>query len=472
MTEPVPPPAPPSRDCVVGLAPWLPWPLCAWRVWTEPVRAERLALLRIGVALCLLLDITLQTVPLALDFYGKEYLGQPRLMNWRFQPSRLNWSLLRGVGADGIPFLSLTAWLLSTCWLFGIPLARLFARHEAPPQDRTGFALMIWTAAWVCYVAGLWTRLDAGDDELAWIVPLTGVGMVFSLTGLELVVRWRVPQWSIPWRRLAFVAVVELGLLGAGLGLAHAGNREPSSWWMRLLGPWQNDDNLLLTAVAFWIACTGLLMIGSWTRTMAVLTYLLTMSFANLNTYIDNSGDVIRNILLFYLMLCPCGAAWSVDAWRRRRSTGGAPQHVFVHPWPIRLIFLQMTIIYFMNGLHKIAGADWRDGTSLHYVLGDLTFVRLPQTWLPLPLIVTRILTWFVLVWELTFPLLMVWKWPRRIALVCGVMFHLGIFALMEIGFFSLYALCLYLPLVPIGREERGRESSYRGQGWPVRCGD
>ena len=37
-----------SERTVVGLKPWLPWPLSRSPWWTEPVRAERLAVLRIG----------------------------------------------------------------------------------------------------------------------------------------------------------------------------------------------------------------------------------------------------------------------------------------------------------------------------------------------------------------------------------------------------------------------------------------
>ncbi len=55
---------------VVGVVPWLPWPLSAWRWWTEPVRAERLAALRIGLALCLLLDIVLTYLPGVGTFFG------------------------------------------------------------------------------------------------------------------------------------------------------------------------------------------------------------------------------------------------------------------------------------------------------------------------------------------------------------------------------------------------------------------
>src|SRR5205823_3952047 len=38
----------PAPEQVVGLKPWFPWPLSRWRWLNEPVRAERLAALRIG----------------------------------------------------------------------------------------------------------------------------------------------------------------------------------------------------------------------------------------------------------------------------------------------------------------------------------------------------------------------------------------------------------------------------------------
>src|SRR5207237_566965 len=68
----------------------------------------------------------------------------------------------------------------------------------------------------------------------------------------------------------------------------------------------------------------------------------------------------------------------------------------------------------------------------------------------PLPLWLLRLMTWGVLVWEVSFPVLVVVnRWTRFVALLAGVGFHLGIGASMELGFFVPYALCLYLPLVP-----------------------
>jgi len=158
-------------------------------------------------------------------------------------------------------------------------------------------------------------------------------------------------------------------------------------------------------------------------------------------------------ILLFYLMLCPCGAVLSVDALFKKRA---GP--VYVHPWPLRLIFVQMIFIYFVNGLYKLFGASWLEGDSLHYVLGDLALTRFSQLQAPIPHRVTQIMTWSVLIWEVSFPVLVLEKWTRRIALVVGVLFHLGIFATMELGGFVPYALCMYLPLVPWERLRRMKD--------------
>ncbi len=58
-------------------------------------------------------------------------------------------------------------------------------------------------------------------------------------------------------------------------------------------------------------------------------------------------------------------------------------------------------------------------------------------------------MTWTVLVWEVTFPVLAVNRWTRVFALALGACFHLGIFASMELGCFVPYTLCIYLAFLP-----------------------
>ena len=163
---------------------------------------------------------------------------------------------------------------------------------------------------------------------------------------------------------------------------------------------------------------------------------------------IDNAGDTIRGITLFYLMLCPSGAAWSVDRIIQRRRLG-TTFPAYVWPWGLRLLFIQLVLIYFMNGLYKVTGTNWLAGDSLYYVLCDLTLTRFSFAQLPIPFVVTQVSTWLVLAWELSFPLLVLFRRTRWLALAIGVAFHLGIFATMELGGFVPYVLCLYLPLLP-----------------------
>jgi hypothetical protein len=291
---------------VVGLKPWLPWPLSRFPWWTVPVRAERLAALRIGLALVLLGDVLTTYLPNAHVFYGAGGLGDPALFQWNFQKPHLNWSLLYGVG----------------------------------------------------------------------------------------------------------------------------------------------DPRIILAAMLFWVAAVLCLLLGFWTRLSAGVTWLLSTSFATLNPYVDNSGDQLRGILLFYLMLCPCGTVWSIDAWsRRRRQSDPGPVHVY--PWPLRLLFVQMTLMYFCNGVYKLTGHDWPAGTSLYYVLGDLTLARWSYAAWTVPFWLTRLLTWTVMAWEVLFPALVLWRWTRIPALCFGAALHLGIWISLEVGNFAPYALCLYLPLLP-----------------------
>src|SRR5262249_43271734 len=148
-------------------------------------------------------------------------------------------------------------------------------------------------------------------------------------------------------------------------------------WWQEAEQPpflrwalarWDEDSGVLRGFMVVWAVATLLMLLGLWTRASAVAVWLLSTSFATLNPYIDNAGDSVRGIILFYLILSPCGAAWSLDR-RRARRRGELTGPVFVHPWPLRLLFLQMMFIYFCNGVYKLSGGDRREGERLYYGL-------------------------------------------------------------------------------------------------------
>jgi hypothetical protein len=364
---------------VVGVEPWLPWPLSAWGWWTRPVRAERLAALRIGLAACLLIDILTSYRPHLAEFFGDGGLGGPKLFGYYGEAPHFHWSLLRGFGDPLLSALALGAWTLLT----------------------------------VCLLLDCWARRSADGRQSFWPAK----------------------SWATVW--LALGAVVVLGVCSRVF-----------SEDTYFLGSWQNEPTMLAGAFWTWVVATTLLLIGWRTRIAAILTWALSLSFANVNPNIDNAGDTIRGIILFYLMLAPCAAVWSIDHMiQRRRQSNDGP--VFVWPWPLRLMFIQLIFIYFMNGLYKLMGADWLQGDSLYYVFGDLTLTRFSIAELPVLYVLAKVMTWVVLAWEISFPVLVLFRRTRLLALAIGVAFHLGILATMELGGFVPYVLCLYLPLLP-----------------------
>ena len=183
---------------VVGLSPLVPWPLSRWRWLSEPIRAERLAALRIGLALVLLIDVLTTYLPNATLFFGRDSFAAGGAFDWQITP--------------------LPKW---------------------PPTT--------WD--------------DVKED----------------------------------WQNL------------------------PKKWNWSLLYHVEDHQTIYL-AMAIWVVALVGLLCGFCTRLNAVVVWLLSTTFANLNTNIDNAGDLVRGITLFYLMLCPCGAVWSVDAWLRGRK--------------------------------------------------------------------------------------------------------------------------------------------------------
>ena len=225
---------------VVGLPPLLPWPLSRSAWWAEPVRAERLAALRIGVGLVLLLDILGTYMPRTGDFFGAGSLSDP-------------------------------------------------GTHS------------------------------------------------FNATPLE-------------WHRLLLEQVTSPG------------------WWHVLLGTW-----------AF---AALLLALGICPRLAAAVAWFFSVSVWRINPDLHNNGDQVRNILLFLLIFCPSAAVWSLPSWWRRKSASGP---VLVYPWVLRLLLVQLAVIYFMNGLYKLRGEHWHSGATLSILLGDVSWARWSFAGWPMP---------------------------------------------------------------------------------------
>ncbi len=193
--------------------------------------------------------------------------------------------------------------------------------------------------------------------------------------------------------------------------------------------------------------------LGFHARVASWATFIALVSFQQRNPLLYYGGDAVLRLLAFSVALGPSGRAWSIDVWRSRhqRPVTWAPATTPV--WPIRLIQIQIAVIYFVSGFAKLHGATWLDGSALAIVLAHPGFSRFDiaslATWAPVTLLL-KTMTRLTLVWELAFPFLVCSQIGRRLALGMGVAIHLGIIVFMRIHWFGWIMIMSYLAFVPV----------------------
>lgn len=178
--------------------------------------------------------------------------------------------------------------------------------------------------------------------------------------------------------------------------------------------------------VIFWVATlqTMLLLLGAGSRINSVCVLVWLLSFQHRNPIILDMQDTLLHLLGWYVALMPTGRVWSLDAYWRGKSLVGETA-----PAPgLRLLQIQMTIIFLTAAWFKLLGDPWRNGTALFYV-GQLDdyFGRTPALdWAFVNPTLVRLMTWSVLVIEIIVPIGMWFRQTRRWAFLLAVLFHVG----------------------------------------------
>jgi hypothetical protein len=184
--------------------------------------------------------------------------------------------------------------------------------------------------------------------------------------------------------------------------------------------------------------------LGWRTRVMSVLLYLGMLSLYHRNVTSNGGPDALPFILSFYMMLCPCGAAYSLDARRAARKRGTAAEPLII-PWGLRLLQMQFCLIYFHSCVLKCQGSLWLDGTTVHYLLFNREFGQFNLEWLAQYPALVNLMTHGALMIEFA---LAFWLWfrpTRRWVILGGVLLHLGIRPLINVPVFGEVMTATYL---------------------------
>jgi hypothetical protein len=202
----------------------------------------------------------------------------------------------------------------------------------------------------------------------------------------------------------------------------------------------------VVRVVAITAAATALL--GYWAR---VSCAVLSLSAAFLISFSQRTGAVLHDMHLLWLLALlatsRCADVWALDAWGK-----GVPGPSLAYGVPLFFSRALLGVVYFFPGLHKLrsGGLSWATADNVRAILyskwfqhGHLPALRIDQ----LPDWLLTAGSAAVLLFELAFVVLALWRPTRLVALGFGVWFHLSTQAFFFIGFWSL--LACYVVLIP-----------------------
>ncbi|AGB25470.1 Vitamin K-dependent gamma-carboxylase [Mycobacterium sp. JS623] len=220
-----------------------------------------------------------------------------------------------------------------------------------------------------------------------------------------------------------------------------------NAYQLGLFQIWDGNTALLIGWIALLLSAISLT-VGWHSRFAALAVWILFLSFIRRNPGIFNAGDHVMANTALILTISACGAALSLDQRRRTGRFWSAQERLH---WPIRLIQVQLALIYFFTAQTKLIGPAWNDGTAVSFPW------RIYQEWaiLPAPLWVAEqpflvnVATWSTIAIELSLAILVWNKRLRYPVLVAGVVLHIAIWLTLNIAFFSIAMLILYLAWVP-----------------------
>ncbi len=229
-----------------------------------------------------------------------------------------------------------------------------------------------------------------------------------------------------------------------------------SKSWPSFLGLFkQVDGHVFDLAYIVTIVFGLLLMVGLYTRASAVMTLFLWLSLYVSNPFVGSGGDAVLRMVLLYLCFTDAGKRWSVDA--RLRSQRGDVRPLMpewfsatLHNLAVILIIHQVVMVYVGSAFWKVQSDVWRDGTAVYYPLQTDAYSPwhdlLHPVYASAPIIAGA--TYMAIVVQLFFPVLLIYRPTRMVALLLITGMHLGIGIFMGILYFSLVMIAVDMILV------------------------
>ncbi|RLP78928.1 HTTM domain-containing protein [Mycetocola lacteus] len=204
------------------------------------------------------------------------------------------------------------------------------------------------------------------------------------------------------------------------------------------------------TALYVLLMLLAVLVILGWrTKIVLPIYFVLWVSFIEANDMIGDQGDNMYRIALFFFLFADVSGRWSLDARRRRKN--GTPRILpreisnLFHNLVLVILTAQVSFVYVSGALYKAGGTPWSGGYAIYNPLSTERFGTWPflteliTTWAPL----VAFLTVGSMIMQMCFPLMLLTRPTRIIALIAIMSFHIGIGVTMGLPWFSLTMIAI-----------------------------
>jgi len=215
--------------------------------------------------------------------------------------------------------------------------------------------------------------------------------------------------------------------------------------------PWDSDFGWpTLFSLVFFVATVAML-IGYKARISTFVTGVLAISFYYFFGVVLGHEPYTHHhtywigIATLFCALTPCDKSYSLDRWlavRQARKEGRQPPREEGNVWGLRLIVVQLTMMYFWTAIDKLRNYDFVSGERLQSIFMT-RYVHFGH-WLEWlwPFIV---MSWIVILLEFALAFGMPFRATQRYLVIPGLLLHGFFFALLPVGTYSITIVLLYL---------------------------
>jgi hypothetical protein len=202
--------------------------------------------------------------------------------------------------------------------------------------------------------------------------------------------------------------------------------------------------------------CIGCLLLGYRTRLFTILCWIFLLSLHNRNPLIQQGGDDLLRMLLFWGIFLPWHSHYSLDS--RRSGQMPLPSNQYRSLAGLAYVY-QIFYMYFFSALLK-SSPEWNsEFTALYYTLSLEQIVTPVGHYMHQFGDVLKLLTLITYYTELVLPFLLFVPFFNayfRIAFLAVIfLFHIGISLMLYVGLFPLISLVSLIGLVPVLVQDR-----------------